>query len=248
MNAWETFKESFKLKMNFVNVILLDLIFYVIAVPCFYLSAFLINNKASQIDMPALQAAMASTQTAEQVQAVLGDVKSMVIVMILIAAMFFVVSLFAYSLSRSLIWNYLANAKFKCVKYLKLVLLNLVLFIITAVVIFLLFLLMKVNYWAGVVLFYVVIVLIAYFVYMIYLEYAKTARIFASIGNAFKRINRKAAVSYLLCLLVYGILFAVYWIVSWYGGMGTVDSIIFYFILSLLFFAWMRLYVLKVNN
>ncbi|MBW2993185.1 hypothetical protein KY317_01265 [Candidatus Woesearchaeota archaeon] len=249
MKPWELFKKSFRLKADFGYVFLLDLLFYVITVPVLYLSLFLIQIKANQIDVAALQTAMTSTaQTAEQMQTVLYDLKSFVMVMIFSAVLFFVIALFSYSFSRLLIWNYLLKKKLRCVKYLKFVVLNLMLIIPAGVIFAIPFFLMKVHYSAGIILMYIVMVMLAYFVFMVYMEYAETSRIFSSIGNAFKKINKRTFVSYALCLLVYFVIFGIYAAISWYGRLGAMFSLSVYIILLLLFFAWMRLYIKKVQS
>lgn len=249
MKPWELFKKSFRLKANFGYVFLLDLLFYVIMVPVFYLCALLVQARANQIDVAGLQAAMTSTaQIGGQMQAVLHDLKSFIIIMIFSAVLFLVIALFSYSLSRLLIWNYIVKKKFRCVKYLKFVVLNLMLIIPVGVVFAIPFFLMRINYFAGIIFMYAVLVMLAYFVFMVYMEYAETSQIFSSIGNAFKRINKRTFVSYALCLLVYLVIFGIYAAVSWYGRLGAMFSLSVYMILILLYFAWMRLYIKKVQS
>jgi len=249
MNKWKQFKESFKLKINFVHVILLDLVFYLIMIPVTYLAVFLMQAQADKIDITGLQSAVAAeTPDLMQMQAMVGELQAFLIMVIVTAVLFFIVALFSYSFSRSLIWNYLLKKKLRIGKYLKFVVLNLMLVIPAAVLSLLPFVFIGASVIVSAVLFYIVMTAVAYFVFMLYMEYTKTGKIFASIGNAFKRINEKTAVSYLLCLLAFGVLMVVYLLISWLGKMEIVGATIFFLILALLYFAWMRLYILKVQD
>lgn len=249
MNNWKKFKESLRLKIDFIHVILLDLVFYLIMIPFTYLAVFLIHAQADKIDITGLQSAVAAeTPDLMQMQAIMGDLKAFIIMVVVTAILFLIIGLFAYSFSRSLIWNYLLKKKLRIGKYLKFVLLNLML-VIPAVVLFVIpFVFMGASVIASAVIWYILMIAFAYFVFTIYMEYTRKGRIFSSIGNAFKRINKKTAVSYVLCLLAFTVLFAAYLAVSWVLKMEIVGATILFIVLAILYCAWMRLYVLKVQS
>ena len=246
MEYIKNFKESLKLGNKFWLVVLMDLIFYAIFVPVFFIYGFIVNKKALYLQQVIGTTDVLNyleTASALEINMMTADLRGFIIVFLVGILIVFLIGLFSYSYSRSLIWNYLLERKFNFLKYLKFNWLNLLLLIALAILIALYSFFMIINQILfGIILLFLMIG-IMYFIFALYIEYTKTGRIFHSIGNAFMLMDKKV---YLLCLPVFIIISLISFIISLFVGQ-TLNSIIS-IILLILFATWMRIFILKSHN
>jgi len=244
--TWQIFKESWKLDIRFLLVILFDLLFYAIIVPCFFLYAFLTNRSAGilQSILGAKDtASYLSTASQFEISMMTGNLKSFVILFIAGAVILFFVGLFSLALSRTLIWNYLLKKRFSFKRYLKMALLIIVLFVGIIIVLLVSSVVMLLNRTAFSILFSLLMLFLFYFVFNAKINFTKTGKIFDSIGNAFKNIDRNV---YLLCLIPFIVVMLITFATSFM--FAQVLNIIISMILIILFSSWMRLFVLETQK
>lgn len=246
MEYWNTLKNSFKLDKRFIFVILFDLLFYAIIIPCFFAYAYLINKQAeimqNLIGTEDIASYLFSASPAE-ISFLTGDMRVLVLTFVAGAIILFLIGLFSYSLSRSLIWNYLLEKKFSLKRYLKFNVLNLILLIAFFIIFSIYSILMLLSRWVfGIILIFFMLA-IFYFIFALYIEYSRTGRIFHSIGNAFKRMDKKV---YLLSLPVFIIII----IISIAIGLFIAQSLytIVTVLLIIVFAGWMRVLVLEMQK
>ena len=96
------FKDSFKLNMSFLNIIIFDLLFPVITMPAIFLIRQFLVKKTQELDMSSLQQA-ALSQSTEQIAALSAQANQYLTAIILSIAVMIIIMLAAWSLSRGLI-------------------------------------------------------------------------------------------------------------------------------------------------
>jgi heme/copper-type cytochrome/quinol oxidase subunit 2 len=174
---------------------------------------------------------------------VTGNLRSFVLMFIIGAVILFVAGLLAYTLSRALIWNYLLKEKFSIKKYLKFNCLNLIMLIAIVIILGIYSLLMLLNRTIFSFILVLLVLGVMYFAFNAKINFTKTGKIFESIGNAFKKINRNV---YLFCLIpfiaVMLITFATSFVLS--QLLNTIASMI----LIIAFSSWMRIFILKTQE
>ena len=245
-HIWNKFKESWRVDIRFLYVFLLDLLFYAIFVPCFLLYVFFINKKAEILGNILGTQDVASYMTAAsefELSLMTIDMKSFVLTFIIGAIIVFLIGLFAYSLSRILLWNLLAKKKFNFVKYLKFNLLNLMLLISLLIVGLIYSLLMFISRLVFAILFLFLALAVIYFIFILYLEFVKTGRIFHSIGNTFKKMDKRV---YLLSLPVFLIISFILTVIGLFISQNLYSIIAA--AVYILFAVWMRFFVFETQK
>jgi len=262
---FRNYLNSFKFKKEYWYSLLIDTGFLGIIGLVMFFFGSLIQRKAYLISQgrtaEQLQQMILSMQS-EQMQAYLSSLKSFVLVFALGMIIILVGGLFLYSLSRSLIWNRLLEKKFSKKRYWKWNLLNLVL-IIPIIVYLLVFGLVRVILGYVVSLFGSQIVLnifyslvsliflfaLVIFVFLVYYSFAGKYKVWESIGEAFRLIKMKWKRIWPVFLLVLGTAIVVSLILWPIGRLLVYQQAVLVGInlaVSLLFIAWMRIYVFKM--
>jgi hypothetical protein len=239
-------KDSLKLDKRFLFVLLYDILFYIIIIPSVYVYIYFINKQTelmkSLIGTEDIASYIASASPTE-ISFLTGDMRALVLTFIIGAVIVFLIGLFSYSLSRSLIWNYLSKKKFDIIRYLKFNVLNLILFfaflIIFGIYAFLMVLSRTVF---GIILIFFMLA-IFYFIFSLNLEFIRTGRIFHSIGNAFKRMDKKV---YLLSLPVFIIIGVIAVVFGLFFAQILYTTIVV--LLLIIFASWMRIFVLETQK
>ncbi|MBW2966298.1 hypothetical protein KY342_04300 [Candidatus Woesearchaeota archaeon] len=261
---WRLFLDSFRLKSSFLYVILYDLLFYVITIPLFILFPWLLNKKLAGID-PEILSRITSTAltniTAAQTKELEMAVQSMqnFFAFFIIGIIFLAIaSLLVFTLSRALIWNFLLKKKFEKKSYFKFNVLNVLLAVIFAVIIFILARLRTLIVMPLVsasvlfafivtsLLFLLIFVAIIYFVNLVYLNYTEKSNVLGSFGATFELIkNRFLDIypSYLFMVMV-SIVISLVAQIFWLFPFAIQRY--FNFAVFILFAAWMRIYILRV--
>jgi hypothetical protein len=248
MKYWNTFKDSWRLDncKRFSMIFLFDIIFFAITGFCIMIYMFLINKQAELmqglIGTEDLASYLASASAAE-INFLTGDMRVFLLTLIIGAVIVFVAGLFSYSLSRSLIWNYLLKKRFSIKRYLKFNVLNLILFIAFLIIFAIYGLLMILSRWVfGIILIFFLLAII-YFIFSLNIEFTKTGRIFHSIGNSFKRMDKKV---YLLSLPVFIIMGIVLSVLNLF--IAQILYIIIVILINIAFLSWMRIFVLETQK
>ena len=234
---WKSFKDR-RIGLVFIY----DILFYIIFIPIFLLFSIIINNQAKALESVLSTDLSSYLLSASQIEIALAtaDLKAFVLTLIIGGIAVFLIGLFAYSLSRSLIWNYLLKKRFSIKKYLKMNVLNFILLIaLTIIFTFYAFLLLLSRTVFGIILLFFALAII-YFMFTLYIEYTLTGRIFYSIGNAFKMMDKKVYLLSLPVFIIIGLITV---------GIGLlvneVLSLIISLILISLFMSWMRVYAVE---
>lgn len=262
MEKWKLFIDSFKLKSNFLYIILYDLLFYVIIIPLFILFTVILNKKSAAIDPEILSKFTTMTNiTAAQTQELelmAQSMQSFFYFFIMGIIFLIIATLLAFTLSRTLIWNHLLKKKFNLKKYLKFNILNILLAIALAIV-FLIILKLRMPVMTILVnislnfvlivsslLFLIIFMAISYFASLIYINYTLTAKVFNSFDKTFKLIKNKFEnISYsyvfiLITAIIISLIARIIWLLPFYiqkyFNIGVV----------ILFLAWMRMYIIDV--
>jgi hypothetical protein len=257
---WKLFLDSFRLKSNFLYIILYDLLFYVITIPLFILFPFMLNKKLAGMD-PDILYKMGSVMnvTAAQTQELEMAVQSMqsffaffVFGMIFLA----IASLLAFTLSRTLIWNYLLKQKFDLKHYLRFNVVN----IIIAVFLFIVYLIISklriavltplVNislifaFVVSSLLFLMLFSAITYFVNLVYINYTKKSEIIGSFSAAFKLIKSRISDIFPSYLFIVAVSIIISFIAQLFWLIPFAVQRYLNFAVFILFAAWVRIYIL----
>lgn len=223
-----------------------DILFYAIIIPSIMLYAFVVNRQshylADVLGKGDIQSYLLSASQAEVALAT-ANLRAFVLTFIIGAIVVFLVGLFSYSLSRTLIWNYLLKKKFSVKKYLKMNVLNIILMIALLIIFVLYSLLLLINRTIFGIIFLFFALAVIYFMFALYTEYTLTGRIFYSIGNAFKMMDKRVYLLSMPVFIIIGLITV---------GIGLVineiASIIISIILIVLFMSWMRIFVLRTSK
>jgi len=262
LENWKIFFNSFKLSSDFLYILFYDLLFYGIIRPLIYLFSYLMSRKMSAIDPDILSKlnslANVTASQSLQIQQAAQAMNSFFYTLIIGVILMILITLFAFTLTRALIWNHLLKKKFDIKKYLRFNLLNLVLAVILAVILYILLkirigitgLFVKISFNFAVVLsgilYLLIFIAIIYFVSLVYINYTKKAEVFGSLTRVFRLIKtrfQKISISYLFILLASAVITLIAmlrWLLPVY-----LQSYLNY-ALVLIFLAWMRIYIVKI--
>ena len=174
------FLNSFKLKFNFIQILLYDLLFYAIIVPSLLFIPNFLNKQGAKIDQSLLTQEAIMKATEVELQLFYSQLRNLVIAAVVGIAALLLIALLAWSLSRGLIYTKLLKKKFTSKYFKKFIGLNLVLGIALLVITPFLATLLKVQL---IYLSLAILLIIAYFTTMIYIQFTKNNLIFASIGD-----------------------------------------------------------------
>jgi hypothetical protein len=241
VNFW---KKSFGRDKNCLRVFLYDLLFFAIIIPCIYVFFKLIEMKAQSLRVGDLEQYLATASAAE-LQMLSTHLRGFVFYFCIGVTILFLVALFGYTLSRSLIWNRLTGKRFYAGKYAKFLVLNLMMFLVfAAFIIFYVFVLMKFRPIVFLVLLYFILLLIMYVVFLIKMSYARTSSIFRSIRLGFEKINWTV---YLLLLPLYAVFLAASFFLSMMLSKWVLADFTATIILLVMFWTWMRKFMINAD-
>ena len=241
-----TFLDSFKFKKNFLYIIGYDLLFYIIAVIFVKLFGFIIEKMSSGVDMSILNRAVLDPSPAQVeivTQTVMGA-KAVVYVFAIFVVLYLVILLFAWSLSRGLIYCTLLKKKFNSKYYWKFLLLNLVFFVPLLIMFFSFVYVIKELPYAIYVLMFLILA-VSYFLTLSYIKFDH--KVFKAIGSAlefgFTKIH-KMLIPFVLILLMF---FVMSFITSGVNrmvsfGLKPYVSVV----LFVVYMAWARIYFVRV--
>lgn len=259
---FKNYLTSFKLKKEYWHTLLIDAAFLGAIVSVFIFFGNLLKEKAYMISQgkttEQLQQMLLSMDP-ELAQAFLSNIKVFVITFALGLIVVLAGGLLFYSLSRKLIWDCLLEKKFDKKTYWKWNLLNLVLIIPAAVYLFA-FGLARLILGYGVSLFKSQMVLDEFynlanlfllfifiiFIFLVYYNFVKEYKVWESIGKAFHLIKIKWKRIWPMFLLIMGtavVLSLVLWPVGRLFAYQAPVLVGINIAVSLLFLAWIRIYV-----
>jgi len=121
-NKFKNLKESFILNKEFLITYIYDLLFYIIILPCFGVSFFMLSSVSSNIDVSLLE--KAASLAPEKAQVIISQWYSLVVLSLALALLLLLITAAAWSLSRSLIYTRMLKEKFSFNYYLRFFLLN----------------------------------------------------------------------------------------------------------------------------
>lgn len=260
----QNYLNSFKIKKEYWITFLIDAGFLGIMFLVFSFFGNLIKEKAYQFSQgktaEQIQQMLLSMEPG-QAEAFLANLKGFITTFVIGAIVILIGGLLIYSLSNKLVWGYLTEKKFSKTRYWRWNLLNLAL-IIPAIIYFFVFGLVRLvsGYAVSLLknqtvleifynltnLFFLFILII--FVFMVYYSFVKEYKVWGSIGNACNLVKTKWKEIWPMFLLILGTAIALS-LVLWPAGrlliyrQGILIGV--NVAVSLLFLAWMRLYVFK---
>ncbi len=222
----------FKTK-EFIFILLYDLLFYAIFIPCSYLFAFAINKKTNAIDLSALEQQTINTVSIAESELILSQMQSLVTWMVGLGILLASIAILSWSLSRGLIYTRLLKEKFNKKYFIRFALLNLIVLIIIAILSIVIFSLVSIHPYA--LLLYIPFFAIAsYFITLTYIKFTKNIKIFKSIKRGLKAGFTKNIIPALIILGIFILLNLLASILPY--------NIIIYTALLLVFMAWARMY------
>lgn len=121
-NQIKKLKESFSLNKQFLVSYLYDILFYIIILPCFFISFYILSSASSNIDSSLLE--NIASLAPEKAQIIISQWYSLVALSLALALLLFIIASAAWSLSRSLIYTSMLKEKFSLNYYIKFFLLN----------------------------------------------------------------------------------------------------------------------------
>jgi len=240
VNLW---KKSFKQDMTFVYVLLYDILFFAVFGGLAYLFFKLIEKRAASLRIVDLENYLAIATPAE-LQSLSVHLRSFVIFFCIGALILFLVWLFGYALSRSLIWNRLTGKKFYFHKYARFLVLCLLMFIVLFVCFIVYLPLLQIRPVVFTVLLYFIALLVFYVMFLIKMSYARTKRIFRSIALGFEKINWTV---YFLLIPVFAVFAVISFIINVLLIGRILTNIIVTVLLLIIFWTWMRIFVAKTD-
>ncbi len=261
---FKNYLNSFRLKKEYWNTLLIDVVFLGVISSVLIFFGSLLKEKAYMISQgkttEQLQQMLLSMDPG-LAQAFLSNLKGFVITFALGLIVILVGGLLLYSLSRKLIWDYLLGKEFNKKTYWRWNLLNLVL-IVPIIIYLFAFGLVRLVLGYGVSLFKSQIVLDVFynlanlfllfilivFIFLVYYNFAKEYKVWESVGKAFHLIKIKWKRIWPMFLLVLGtavVLSLILWPVGRLFAYQTSVLMGVNIAISLLFLAWMRIYVFR---
>jgi len=248
--------DTFKLNRKFLYIFSLDTGFWIVVWLFFFFLTGILNRQVEAISggksVSQLRDLILSSSP-EQLHALTAQLKIFMASIIGGAVVYALLFLALYSLSRFLIWNLLLDKKFNIKKYPKWNLLSIVvgiLLLLTIVVYYVVLfpiLLLQTSVLEQI-LIILFLVGFLFLVSVIYANFAKTNKVWTSIGKAFEDIKvhfKTIAVSYGLAILTLIALGLVLFLLMKF--IVPYEFSLYLIILGLLaFLAWLRLYVVEV--
>ena len=233
------FINSFKLKFNFIQILLFDLIFYIVVLPSIYLAALIINRQGVKVDTTLLTPEAIATASELEITLLSSQVRSLVVWTLVSFAVVFILALLTWSFTRGLIYTKLLKQKFTLKYFKKFIGLNI--FLIMALIPILVFLavLLKAELMSFIVVSVALLLAVAYFISLIYIQFTKNKqlKVFASIGEGLSLGAKKFKK-----LLLPGILIIIVGYIINVISVRLPPSTYTSIILFAIFMAWARIY------
>ena len=237
------FKDSFKLDITFIKVIIFDLLFYVILIPSFFVVGILLNKWAQKMDLDMLNQQIL-TKSAEEIQALTSQVQSFIAILIITVVILVLIILAAWSLSRGLIYTTLLKKKLTKGYFLKFMLLNLIIGIVALIL--LIFFSVIVNAIPpAIYLFYAVVLIAGYLSVLMCVLFTKKNKIFNSIVKGFSEGAIKLKKLIIPCVLIL-VVFIILSLISFLLGRAQLTITPYISLLIfVIFMAWARIYFVR---
>ena len=232
------FIKSFKADKIFLNIILYDLIFYLIATVSFVLGGYALRTQVGKVDTSMLNQYILQ-RSPEEIQVLNSQMKAFFAVFILTILGVLIALLAAWSLSRGLMFTSILKKKFNKNYFLKFAGLNLIIGAAAVAVILLFSRFIEIP--SVFYIFYAVVLILVYFIAMIYTYFTKkNNQIFNSIGKGLTIGIKKLKHMFIPLLLI----LAVFVILSFlnYGIQRYYQIKYLSIILLIIYSAWARPY------
>lgn len=197
------FVYSFKPKLSWLYMAILDLIFYGAASLAVKLTGSFLTRKSAGIDLP-LTSDLTKLPTA-QLELLTGQIQNLFISIVVSSLLLLIILLVGWSLTRGMIYSLLLNKKFTKKYFKKFTLLNLFLFaVLTVILVFFtsIGLLLRdiVPYYNYV--FYFVLLAIAYYLSVNYIIFTRKNLVFDSIGKSLVFGTKKLPKLFIPCIFI----------------------------------------------
>lgn len=242
------FLDSFKLKKNFLYIILYDLLFFIIAILFVKFFGGIIGKMSSNVDLSIVERVLISPSPAqtEILKATVNNVKMVIFGAMIAFTLYLIIIIFIWSLSRGLIYTTLLNKKFDKKFYWKFLLLNLLFYIPLLILLFAFIYVIKELPQAIYALFLILLIAV-YFLALSYISFVKIGKVFKAVGNAlefgFTKIHKM-----IIPLILIIIIFVIMSLIT--ANIIKILSFAIQPYVSLLIFiiylAWARIYFVKV--
>jgi len=236
------FKDSFKLKPNFLKIMLFDLLFYVITIASLFFFGFVISKYSEKIPAGMLNADIFS-RSPEELSLLASNMQGFYIAIIVSVIASIIITLAAWSLSRGLIYTNLLKKKLTPRYFFKLLGLNTLLAIIILILLVFLSVIVKIIPAAGYVLLALILIAI-YFITLIYIYFTKSDKLFKSIGTALSKGTKAIPKLIFPCFLI----IVVYILINIISSLikkalqANTATYIISLLIFIVFLAWARIY------
>lgn len=250
VDSFKALINSFKtINVNLIFVVLADILFFTLSYGVFYFFSVLLSKKALQVQ------GFVNMATLEQSMSVANDLKSFILTIYVLLAVFIIFMIFNWSFSRFCIWSLILEGKIKLQNFLRFLLANILWSLAWLLPLFLAFypLLLIVRIQGAIerppffpiFLISFVLVALSHFSYLFFISLIKENKI----GKAFASAFRIGTVKIRFFILPYVLAFLCFSIVSLISYplsfISQKISFVFMFILFIAYIAWLRFYLSK---
>ena len=182
-SEFKEFFNSFKLKFNFLQIILFDLTFYAAVFLTSIVSTKIMEAKGTGLDTSMLTEQALTAASEAELAVFASGFKGFIIAAFAVIIIMALVVLLGWSLTRGLIYTNLLKKKLTKTYFIKSVGLNIVLAIIVFVVMMFISVLLQMQIQAIIYFSALLLGSIIYFISLIYIQFTKTLKVFESIGE-----------------------------------------------------------------
>lgn len=231
--------EPFKQNKRFLTVFSYDSLFWIISYLLSYLFLLKLNEKAQLLDVGDVQSYLSSASEFQQ-QILLQNMKSFGLFFIFGVIILFIIIIVVYSLSRTFIWNYLLKKTFQRNKFIKLNFINILFFILLAIVFTLYSFFVNINVYIFTLLFYLAFIAMLYFSFLLYKSYTDTGLFIRSAEKAYEEFSRK---TYLSAVLMFAAVFLLSILINLIN-LSYINNIISV-TLMIVFTSWLSLFIVQ---
>jgi len=236
------FKDSLKINLDFLQLLLYDLLFYAIAIPSAIIFGKLIANQTKTMDLTSLNQGLLAQQATAELQSIMSQVGHLLLFFFIGLFLLIIIVLAAWALSRGLIYNKLLNKKLTKAFFFKFMAMNLLFGFFLAMIFFLLGTFVTVSK-IFIIPFYASFFVCSYFITLTYIFFTKKVKVFEALGDSLSKgaaIFPKIWLPCLLILIMFMVLGAVNQIATRLGAQQ------FIYILTLaLYTCWARIYFVR---
>ncbi len=192
-----TFKNSFKLNMNFLQIYIYDLLFYAIILPSLFFIQRILSKRTSNLDLASIQDL--ASQSPAQISMVTAQLNSFMAVFIASVLLMIIIILAAWSFSRGLIYTKILKKKLTLKYFLKFMLLNLIIGIIFLLLLASFSVFIKVSSFK--ILLVISALITVYLLTFTYIYFTKNNQIFYALGKSIQAVP-KIKTLFIPCLLI----------------------------------------------